>query len=283
MQRQISNGISKKFTHWHAGAAIVLLFAIVTVLAYTTNWPLLQRIYPAVMIKGRFITLKAWADAQTVAAKFDQNFNREALLDQQIKTEEEKQLVWNLGLGLSRQDVDAELRFLKFGQEQKYTDLLQSHFGSESENFERFVALPRIYDAKLRVKYNSDHNYGTNFDDYNRAINILSEVKASENFDAIAAEKSDDKVTGQLGGDLGFVSLDQLIPELAEKIRGLAIGRVADQIVVSRWGYHILYPVETAQREGQTVYHIKQILVQTSGYDNWLNPQLKDFSVWRIK
>jgi len=261
--------------------AILLLILISLFLAYGTDYNIFKNTYPAAIVNGRFVTLKYWTDAKYLAKKFEPNFDSVAVYNQLINTEKKKVLALNFNL-INSSDFEAETAFLKAGTDEKFEALLRDYFDNQIQAFNAFVVAPRVYDAKLRIYYNSIRDTGANFDTYAKAKKILLQIDAGQGFDQLAQTQSDDKISGQLDGDLGFVTLDQLLPEIAAKIRGAQIGRVLDQVVVSRWGYHILYPVETAQQEGETVYHVKQILIQTTGFEDWLESQTKDYSVWKI-
>ncbi len=256
-----------------ATVIIIVLVGVLAALAYSTRWQPLQRIFPAAVVRGSFISLQRWADSLAVADRFGSNFSRPAVYEQMIRAEQERQLAGSV-------DLRAEESYLTAGRANEYSETLSKYFNSQPGLFEKLVIAPRAYDAKLRIRYNSD--FELNATAYEHARKILSDLKSGQDFGALAKTESDDKVTGQLGGDLGFVSLNQLLPEISDKLKSMSLGQVADKIFISRFGYHILYPIETAQKDGQTVYHIKQILIGTTGYDEWLSGMISKFSVWRI-
>jgi peptidyl-prolyl cis-trans isomerase C len=142
------------------------------------------------------------------------------------------------------------------------------------------VIIPRVYDTLLRTKYNSD--FSLNGAAYTEAQDIIKKIQEGAKFEDVALN-SDDKITGQLGGDLGFVTPKQVIPELGNLLADLKSGEVAGTAVASRYGYHVLYLSEVAEKDGQKQYHLKHILVTTLGYEQWLDQQLKKIPVRRIK
>lgn len=271
--------INKFWYLWVVGGLLVILI-FGTILAYSTNIQFLQKIYPVAMVGSRFVSLQAFHEHQAVAAKLDSSFSQTDAFNQLIKVFEEWQLVDSLNISVTGKDFDQELAFLKTVKDNQYNQVLQKYFANDPRVFNNEMVTPRVYDKLLKIKYNSDFN--ANLAAYLRVQDILAQIKAGKKFEDLALIDSDDKITGQLGGDLGFVSLNQILPELADKVIGLKVGAVSDQIAVSRLGYQILYLVETSQKNGQTLYHLKHILVQTTGYDNWLNGQLKNFHVWKI-
>lgn len=70
------------------------------------------------------------------------------------------------------------------------------------------------------------------------AESVLAKLKAGELFEELARKYSMDP-TSSKGGDLGYVSKGQLIPEVEEAIFALKPGEVSD-VVQSKFGFHIL-------------------------------------------
>lgn len=68
---------------------------------------------------------------------------------------------------------------------------------------------------------------------------ILADVKAGKDFAALAKEKSKDPGSGQEGGDLGYFSKGQMVPEFEETAFKLTAGQVSDP-VKSQFGFHII-------------------------------------------
>jgi parvulin-like peptidyl-prolyl isomerase len=216
-----------------------------------------------------------------LAQKLDPKISFEKISAQLVKAKEEQQLLWSLKAFYDSPTLTEELKFYKTDNDQEYKDLIDKYFNSDNKLFSEFVIKPEVTDALLRIKYNSD--FYANQDAYNRAQDILNKIKSGQSFEDLAKTSSDDKVSGQLGGDLGFVASGQILPELETAMINAKLGEADPNMVISRLGYHILYPVETGTRDGQKVWHIKHILVKTSGFDSWLNLMLKQFWVWHIK
>lgn len=70
------------------------------------------------------------------------------------------------------------------------------------------------------------------------AESILSRIKAGELFEELAKKYSMDP-TASKGGDLGYVSKGQLIPEIEEALFALKNGDLSD-VIQSKYGFHIL-------------------------------------------
>lgn len=68
---------------------------------------------------------------------------------------------------------------------------------------------------------------------------ILADLKKGGDFAAIAKEKSKDPGSKETGGDLGYFSKDQMVPEFAEAAFKLDKGQLSDPIK-TQFGWHVL-------------------------------------------
>ena len=70
---------------------------------------------------------------------------------------------------------------------------------------------------------------------------ILAEVKQNpENFESIAQKKSDDKASGERGGELGFFPKEAMVPEFANAAFSMKPNSISETLVKSPYGYHII-------------------------------------------
>lgn len=74
-----------------------------------------------------------------------------------------------------------------------------------------------------------------------KAENILKEVNANpENFEKIARQKSEDKVSGERGGELGFFSKTDMVPEFSKAAFAMKPNTISKDLVKTSYGYHII-------------------------------------------
>jgi peptidyl-prolyl cis-trans isomerase C len=71
------------------------------------------------------------------------------------------------------------------------------------------------------------------------AKKVAERLAAGEDFGAIAKEISKDPGSGAEGGDLGYFSKGQMVPEFAEAAEKLEVGKVSAP-VKSQYGWHII-------------------------------------------
>ena len=69
---------------------------------------------------------------------------------------------------------------------------------------------------------------------------IIADLQSGGNFEEIAKAKSKDPSAARNGGDLGFFTKAQMVPEFADAAFALSIGQVTAQPVKSQFGYHVI-------------------------------------------
>ncbi len=74
-----------------------------------------------------------------------------------------------------------------------------------------------------------------------KAEAIFKEVTANpDDFEKIAAKKSDDKASGERGGELGFFSQTDMVPEFSKAAFAMKPNTISKELVKSNYGYHII-------------------------------------------
>ncbi|MBN2543002.1 peptidyl-prolyl cis-trans isomerase [bacterium] len=71
-----------------------------------------------------------------------------------------------------------------------------------------------------------------------KAESIMNELTEDKQFEALATEKSEDP-SAEAGGDLGYFTKDEILPELADVLSDMGIGQISP-IIPTEFGYHIL-------------------------------------------
>ena len=86
------------------------------------------------------------------------------------------------------------------------------------------------------------------------AEEILKEVKANpDSFAKIAAQKSDDKASGERGGELGFFAQKDMVPEFSNAAFAMKPDTISESLVKSNYGYHIIKVTDRVEA-GTTPY-----------------------------
>lgn len=85
---------------------------------------------------------------------------------------------------------------------------------------------------------------------------IIAQLRGGGNFEALAKEKSKDP-GGAEGGDLGFFTREQMVPEFATAAFGMNAGQTSQAPVRTQFGWHIIRVEEKRQRPAPTFDQVK--------------------------
>jgi peptidyl-prolyl cis-trans isomerase C len=90
---------------------------------------------------------------------------------------------------------------------------------------------------------------------------ILAEVKKGTDFAELAKQKSKDPGAAAEGGDLGYFSKDQMVPEFAEQAFKMNKGDVSDP-VKTQFGWHIIKVEDKRNKPVPTFDQVKEQVEQ---------------------
>lgn len=93
------------------------------------------------------------------------------------------------------------------------------------------------------------------------AQKILERLKKGEDFAKIAKEKSIDAGTAQNGGDLGFFSAGQMVPEFETAAARLKVGELSNP-VKTKFGYHIIKVTDKKVGKPLEFEQVKDLILQ---------------------
>jgi parvulin-like peptidyl-prolyl isomerase len=240
-----------------------------------------KKLYPAAFVGAKPVSIEDSDEFINLAAKMDPSANKADVYNNFIHRNQQHELLSKLGIKLESDAVSDEKQFYLSGNEDAYNEFIKTYFKGKEELFVQSIVEPEVVESKLQIYYNADHNL--NSEAYAKAQDILNQLNSGSKFEELAKQYSDDKQTGQLGGDLGFFKHGQILPELEKQLSIVKVGEVYKQIIATRNGYEIIYPVEVSQQNGQKLWHAKHIVIQTTGFDDWLTKQLATISVTKLK
>ena len=96
-----------------------------------------------------------------------------------------------------------------------------------------------------------------------QAQEILDKIKSGEDFAKLAKEYSED-LSASNGGDLDFFGVGKMLPEFEEAAFSLETGEVTDELVETKFGYHIIKKTDEKYSE---LKDIKAELEYTLSYE----------------
>ena len=142
------------------------------------------------------------------------------------------------GIVISDASVDQQVNssIEQFGNRQNLMSDLSRLYGWSLEDFKQKVVKPELYADKLSEIYSNEVDTSRE----EAKINSLYERVAvkKEDFAKVAQEASEGE-SAKNGGDLGWSTENQLVPEISEKAFSMKIGEISE-VIKSPLGFHIV-------------------------------------------
>lgn len=213
------------------------------------------------------------ADLETLRSFFDEN--PEQLIDttredipKQVMTrllinEVVRQVADTFEISVSDEELESGLQEMEdqLGTEDNIEDVVKETFGWDFDLYVNRVVRPLLLQIKLQdafsdqvsashILFAADPEDPEVYEEIrSEAEAVLERAKAGEDFAALAAEYGSDG-TKDVGGELGWFGKGVMVPEFEAVAFTLAPGHIADQLVETEYGFHILKVNET--RKGLT-------------------------------
>lgn len=256
--------------------------------------------YPAVIVDWEFISYRAFLDelgaverywrasgsgrpAAEAAPEPDEISRR--LLEKLI--EQKMVQIWarKHQLAVSADELAAEWeRFLKNPESKNEVDVfLNKTYGWNEEKFKNKVLASWLLQEKVKLAL--ARQIGRDEEGSKaRAEEIYQKIKPDgSNFAAVAKAESDDKLSADAGGAMGYIGQEQFEPAAAAAIFKMKIGRFSKPLRFSG-GYQIVKVEDILYNNyNQPIKaDLRQILVKTFDFDQWLEQQKRAVKIWRL-
>jgi len=187
---------------------------------------------------------------------------------------------------VSEDEIDSKIKEIKAGfpDEKLFLDALEENKmtladlkGEIEKSFIQFKMMEKITadvettESELKEYYEENRESFVEpeqikakhilLEDEKTAEKVLAELKSDSDFAELAGKYSTDPGSKDKGGDLGWMSRDQLVPEFAVAAFGLPVGQLSS-LVKSQFGYHIIIVEEKKEAVQQNFNDVKEDVEQ---------------------
>lgn len=181
----------------------------------------------------------------------------------------------NRGLHVSSSDLRRAAGELRAGDEQ-YRNF-EARFGEAAA--QRVLAMPYVYKNYLEMDYMKQ---GLEPALTQQLQAISSRLRTDEDWKAIASTYSDDLASSWSGGDVGYVDLNQAIPEYAQTVQGLPLHDPA--VIYTRYGAHVVEVLNRVTKDEKELTQLREIVLRPKRFDAWLTEQTNAVPVkWYVQ
>ena len=284
-----SNGEEKR-SLWKV-VIVVLFFFGLGYYAFTYFFPTgKETVEVAAIVNGQQITMQELDDAYAVLpAEQKASVTKDAFLDQLINIKLLLQKADSLGIKVEQSEVDSQASLLKvrFKDDAAFEDFLNTQgvtLDAVKENIMSQLKINRLLEQEILSKVEISGSEIEDFFEKNKAAfmpaegqirarhilvkteeeanAIAEQLKKSGDFTALTKEKSLDVVSGEKGGDLGFFSKEDVVPEFGRAAFALKVGEVSKP-VKSQFGWHVIMRESNDLKLSDVSDTIKETLKQS--------------------
>lgn len=144
---------------------------------------------------------------------------------------------------------------------QRTKALMEQHLAAEAKASITEPAMRQLYDEATKQMKSEQEVRARHIlvESEDEAKAILADLKKGGDFAAIAKEKSKDPSAKQEGGDLGYFTKDQMVPEFSEVAFKLDKGQISDP-VKSQFGWHVIRVEDKRDRKPPEFDQVKDQL-----------------------
>lgn len=241
--------------------------------------------FPAVIVNGQIVPMSKFLFRYEVSKKIlgsagqpqKETEVKNNIYYQLIEETKLEQLAKKYRVSLSPKEIDSEYQTRAVEsdlQGKKDFSTLLNSYGISQAAYKNEVIKPAEMATNLEIWYNSHR--GLNQTTYEQADNLVQRIQGGENMGALATVFSQDDAGKGTEGDLGFVNVSEILPELRQPVESMKLGDV--KIIASRYGIHIMRLEEKNDNKNQ----LRQIFLKNSDFQSWYNGQIKTFNIYKL-
>jgi parvulin-like peptidyl-prolyl isomerase len=164
----------------------------------------------------------------------------------------------------------------QYGNQAQAEENLKRLYGWSIEQFKERIVKPELYKEALEENLKkSDPQTALARKKIEQA---LTDLQTGKDFGATAALYSEGE-SAKSGGELGWFSADQMIPQIATAAFVLKKGE-RSEIIESSLGFHIVEVLDKKSEADGDMVKIRQILARTQNFPDWLLAQEKKIKIY---
>jgi parvulin-like peptidyl-prolyl isomerase len=254
--------------------------------------------YPAAIVDYKPVSYFQWADNVNTLLNFYQKQNQvnpEIKFPNLIDTEKHAfnliidqllldELAKKYQVSITKEEITQQTNRVakEIGNQTALEKQIKNLYDWDLTKFQQEIIKPIILKSKINLALNyNDVLNATALQEINYIAAKLKTAPAL--FEDLAKAYSQDLATANQGGDLGYISRDQTVPEFEKEAFTLEPGQISD-IIITEFGFHLIKVEEKLTDDnGQvTQVKVKHILVKGKSLDEYLNEMKNKTKIWQL-
>lgn len=184
------------------------------------------------------------------------------------------------GIVVTKKDATSVVaaKLEEFNNKDQTNDNLKQMYGWNLDQFKTNIVIPELYSEKLKAAVAQEIGIDK------QALELINkaqkELAGGKDFAEIARSYSQGASASE-GGEIGWITKKQLLPEVAAKIfiANSSSATVANEVIESSLGYHIVQVEENKKENGVDMVRIRQIFAAKKTFGEWLEEQMKTMNI----
>ncbi|WP_313799938.1 peptidylprolyl isomerase [Cytobacillus sp.] len=281
-----------KKTIWISGSAIVAIALLVSIISMSEK--------NVASVNGEKISEKELNEL--LVAQYGSEV-LDSLITEKIINQEKKKEKIEVG----KEELDAEMTAYmeSYGGKDSFEEILANSgvkMSTVEKNIENYLVTKKLLEPRIEITDEEMKGYfEENKDSYAQAeqiqaSHILVEDEATakevrkkleegEDFAELAAEYSTDTSNNEAGGDLGYFTRGEMVPEFEEAAFSLEIGKISDPVKTEH-GYHIIKVSDKKEAKEAAFEDVKED-IKTALFDSkmeteypaWLDEKFEEYEI----
>lgn len=250
-----------------------------------SNLEAIKRFYS----KQDFSEIGMRVDFTTEEGKKRLKIKEKNLLNKMVENKIIETIANKKGLVITDSMVSAEVdqKIKELGNFEDLKKNIKNVYGWNVKDFEREIVKPDLYREKIWEKVKKENKEFS--EAQNKIEKAKSELDEKKDFSSVAQKYSDGD-SSKNGGDLGWFTYDQMLPEIALQVFKLEKGQTSG-IIESSLGLHIIRILDKKNENNQDKIKVSQIFIRMKNFSDWLENEenkvkvkvfIKDY-VWNAK
>ncbi len=257
--------------------SLLLLFFGVWVYTYLNT---------AAKVNGEVITKKIYEENLASEKKYQEVFQKVKLdgvktaeiekdvLDRLIKDKVAQQEAKKRNIVVTQEDIQTEFESRSEANNGKdeFTKFIADNYALNVEQYKEYKIKPYLIQKRLEAAVIREDRYSKGSQD--KASQALAELKNGVEFSEVVKKYSDDELSKNQAGDMGFLKRATVVKSIEDTVFSLEINGLSD-IVRTDFGYHIIKV--TDKRDDEVRW--SQIVVSVESFQGWLTNRVAEAKV----